>query len=50
MLGQGDARRQDDKPEEQRDRVEKRAEREKNPCMGIAIHSEHAVNENSWIA
>jgi hypothetical protein len=50
LLGGGDARRRDCNREEQRSQEKKTAERAKNLCMGIAVHAEHAVNENSWIA
>jgi hypothetical protein len=50
LLCRGHARRRGGEPEEQRSQEKKRAKRDISPCMGITVHSEHAVIENSWIA
>jgi hypothetical protein len=43
-------RRRGSNREQQRGREKKTAERGKNLCMGMTVHAEHAINENSWIA
>ncbi len=46
----GDAWRQHREREDRCGQEKKRAERGEDPCTGMAVHSEHAVNENNWIA